>query len=258
MGRKPLGAVAKPPSNPAEHGLLERVYKCPDGRSYNYGVFIPYDYAGDRPYPVILFLHGHGEIAANAYLHVTFPAAIKNQKHTFSFIAVIPQGHLGDWGAGDDDSKAAMDILARVENQYRVDSTRIYLTGVSSGGWGVWELAAAYPHRWAAIVPLASPGNPGLAPRIAGIPCWCFLNSFDSPRSVVGVRRMIPALREAGGAPRYTEFQELTADFSRGVFMAHHNCWDRAYNMPELYDWMLQQSRPEPAVVGANKRWHTE
>ena len=127
-----------------------------------------------------------------------------------------------------------MELLDAVERDYRVNPGRVYLTGLSSGGTGVWDLAAAYPRRWAAIVPVASfPQNPGQASLIKGIPCWCFHDRYDGGCSVEKVRAMIAALRAAGGRPKYTEYLDV-----------NHGAWDRAYNAPELFDWLSRQRRP--------------
>ena len=229
-----------------EHGFLRRVYQDARGVEFNYAVFVPADYSGDRPYPLILFLHGYGERRGTErdHLDFTLPPAVRSREDTFGFIVVCPQGYSGSWRADGDDARAAMEILALIEKQYNVDHSRIYLSGVSSGATGVWELAARYPARWAAIVPVATAsGDPGQVSPIAKIPCWCFHNSYDVGSPPAIPRRMIAALREAGGSPRYTEFLELTSD-QRGDPLAAHDAWDKAYNMPELYDWMIQQSRP--------------
>lgn len=246
-----LPALLPPPAGRGralEHGFLRRVYENSQGVSFNYAVFVPSDYTGDRPCPLILFLHGYGERRGTNKDHLayTLPAAIKRRADSFGFIVVCPEGYSGAWLADGEDTRAAMKILAEIEQEYNVNRERVYLSGVSSGALGVWTLASRYPDRWAAIVPVATPSaDPALAPAIAKIPCWCFHNSQDVSSPPTIPRRMIAALREAGGSPRYTEFLELTSDQQRGDPLGAHNAWDKAYNMPELYHWMIQQSRPE-------------
>jgi predicted peptidase len=110
-----------------------------------------------------------------------------------------------------------------------VDTTRVYLTGISMGGEGTWSLAAAHPRRWAAIVSICGGGDPKNAPPIKDIPCWCFQG--DADKGVVGQSRiMIKALGDAGGRPLYHEYPGVG-----------HNCWDRAYATPDLYEWLLEQ-----------------
>jgi predicted peptidase len=234
--RRRLGLPAIEPGSAADGrpdgGLLYRTFVDSRGVGYQFALFIPPEYRGDRPYPLILFLHGYGDrgTIGRQFTAVGLPPALESQKEGFGSLVLCPQGHGGFWPADGDDARMAMELLDAVQKEYRVDPKRIYLTGVSSGGVGVWELAGRFPGRWAAIVPVSSPAQPGAARSIKDIPCWCFHNSHDAESPVRDPRRMIAALRVAGGAPRYTEF-----------FGLDHNAWDRAYAMPDLYDWLLQQ-----------------
>ena len=124
-----------------------------------------------------------------------------------------------------------MAILDQVCKDYKVDRKRIYLTGLSMGGFGTWSLATAYPERWAAMVPICGGGNPAQAAKIKDIPCWCFHGDADATVSVENSRKMIKALKDAGGDPKYTEYP--------GV---NHNSWDRAYATAELWEWLAKQS----------------
>ena len=117
-----------------------------------------------------------------------------------------------------------------MQAQYNVERRRVYLTGLSMGGFGTFALAAAYPDRWAAIAPVCGGGDPRQAGRIKHIPCWCFHGDRDEAVRVEHSRRMVAALRAAGGTPKYDEY--------KGV---GHNSWDRAYGTPELYPWLLEQ-----------------
>ncbi len=121
-----------------------------------------------------------------------------------------------------------------MQHEFRVNPKRISLTGLSSGGDGVWGLAAKYPDRWAAIVPVASGGgDPAQAARFKRIPCWCFHNRYDEDAPVAGPREMIKALRTAGGSPRYTEYRDT-----------NHNAGERAYILSDLFEWMSRQRLP--------------
>ncbi len=215
--------------------LAYRTFMNSRGTAYHYALFEPPEYRGDRAWPLILFLHGYGDRGTEGrqYTAVGLPPALESMKEGFGFFVLCPQGHSGAWPPEREDAITAFEELDAIEREYRIDPRRIYLTGLSSGGNGVWELADRYPNRWAAIVPVASSGDPGIAPRIHGIPCWCFHNSHDAGSPVASPRRMIAALRAAGGAPRYTEY-----------FGLEHNCWDRAYATPELYEWLLGQRLP--------------
>jgi len=119
-----------------------------------------------------------------------------------------------------------------VETEYRTDLKRVYLTGVSMGGEGVWSLAAAHPEKFAAIVPVCGGGDPKTASRIKDIPCWCFHGDADKMVPVRVSRMMVRALSDAGGRPQYQEYSG-----------AGHNCWDQVYSDPELYEWLVRQKR---------------
>ncbi len=234
--------MALPPfdSEPVESpdiatGHLYRTFRDSQGETSNYAIFVPPGYRAERPYPLIMLLHGYGDrgVAGRQFTAVGVPSILKTLEKGFRFLVLSPQGRSGGWNPDEADGRRAMELLDSIQKEYRVDPNRIYLTGISSGGAGVWSLAARFPDRWAAIVPVASNGDPRVVRSIYKIPCWCFHNSHDAGSPVANPRRMIQNLREAGATPKYTEF-----------FGLNHNCWDRAYSLTDLYDWLLQQRRP--------------
>ena len=227
----PFAARAADP----DHGFLDRVYKGDDGQESKYTLFVPYDYKGDKPYPLIVYLHGSGEGGTDGKrpANVGLGPAIRKQEKTFPFLAAFPQSHTHEWKADSDDGKRVMAILDDVQKSYQVDPKRIFLTGMSSGGDGTWALAVKYPDRWAAIVPVSGDGDPASAAKIKDIPCWCFEGAKDGKRDVDNVHAMIKALKDAGADPQYTEYPD-----------AGHSIWGRVYNTPELYDWLLKQHQP--------------
>ena len=125
-----------------------------------------------------------------------------------------------------------MAIVAEVEKEYKVDPKRVYLTGLSMGGFGTWSLAIKDPTRWAAIVPICGGGDAKQAAKIKDLPCWCFHGDADPAVAVGMSRTMIQALKDAGGQPKYTEYPGVG-----------HNSWDKAYATPDLYKWLLSQQR---------------
>ena len=147
-----------------QRGFQHRVSKDSSGNASNYTLFVPFDYIGDKPCPLILFLHGFGDRAAygRQYLRVGLPTIVERQQDSFQFFILIPQSRDGCWNSDSEDSRRAMEILSSVEKKYRIDPNRIYLTGMSSGGAGVWNLAIRYPDRWAAIVPVSGRRSAGL------------------------------------------------------------------------------------------------
>jgi predicted peptidase len=145
---------------------------------------------------------------------------------------VCPQARQS-WSAGSDDSKAALAALDDVMKHFSADPHRVILTGLSMGGRGSWELAAAHPERFSAVVPICGVGKTSDAAKLKGLPIWTFCGDADGEQTVLGMRGMVEALQSEGATPRITEF--------RGV--GHHS-WDRVYNDFEVINWMLVQRKP--------------
>src|SRR5579884_3259725 len=139
-------ASARAADKDEQRGFLNRVHKDADGKEARYVLFVPPDYKGDKPYPVILFLHGAGETGTDGerQAKVGIGPAIKKQEKTFPFLVVFPQSQKRTWQADSADAQRALAILAEVQKQYKTDPKRVYLTGLSMGGFGTWSLAAKY------------------------------------------------------------------------------------------------------------------
>lgn len=222
----------------ADTGFLDKSYESPDGKTYQYVLFVPHDYKKGTPTPLILSLHGAGETKGGKKMpvEVGIGTAIKKREKSFPFITIIPQAPVRGWQAGGESAKMALGILEQVEKEYSVDPKREYLTGLSMGGFGTWSLAAAMPDKWAAIVPICG-GVRGttadeVAKRIKDIPAWVFHGDKDPAVPVQQSRDMVAALEKAGGHPKYTEYPGVP-----------HNSWDKAYDTDELYKWLLEQKK---------------
>jgi predicted peptidase len=197
-------------------------------------LFVPHDYKPDKAYPLILFLHGAGETGSDGkkQVNVGLGPAVRKQEKTFPCLVIFPQSQKRTWRADTGDAKRALDILAEIEKEYNIDSKRVYLTGLSMGGYGTWSLATSQPEKWAAIVPICGGGDPKSADKIKDIPCWCFHGDKDNAVPVARSRQMIEALKKAGAKPKYTEYPGVG-----------HNSWDKAYGTKELYVWLLEQHK---------------
>src|SRR5262245_17319390 len=131
-------------------GFRRFVFKDAGGTEAPYHVFVPADYKGDKAYPLIVFLHGAGETnMEKKLLQVGLPPAIKKREKAFPFLVMVPMALTRGWQADGDNAKRALGQLEEVKKNFKVDDKRIYLTGLSMGGFGTWSLAAAYPDRWA-------------------------------------------------------------------------------------------------------------
>jgi predicted peptidase len=213
-------------------GFVQRIYEDAEEIEWKYTLFVPAEYNGDRLYPLLVYLHGYGARGLDGNKPTTDGPGpfIQEREKTFDMLVLFPQSETGSWEADTADAQGAMAILEEVVRDYAVDRQRIYLTGTSAGGFGVWSWAARYPQKWAAIVPICGGGEPGSAETIKHTPCWCFHGACDNVIDVGQSRRMIEALRAAGASLRYTEYPDVG-----------HGCWGRAYDTPELWDWLRRQ-----------------
>jgi len=191
----------------------------------DYLLFLPQGYRESKQrWPLMLFLHGAGESGTNlAKVKVHGPPKIVETKPDFPFILVSPQSSGRGWNS--DTLNALLDDIIR---KYRVDKHRIYLTGLSMGGYGTWALAAEHPEKFAAIAPICGGGNPAEAKKLASVPIWVFHGAKDPVVPVQRSREMVEAVKAAGGDVTYTEYPE-----------AKHDCWTETYDNPELYRWLL-------------------
>jgi predicted peptidase len=121
--------------------------------------------------------------------------------------------------------------LDEVIAEYRIDEQRIYLTGLSMGGFGTWRLAMAYPDRFAALAPVCGGGDPDQAHLVAHLPTWVFHGAKDDVVSIENSKKMVAALKKAGCDVKFTIYPD-----------AGHDSWTETYNNPELYDWFLDHS----------------
>ncbi len=210
----------------------------------DYLLFLPKDYASkpQQKWPLILFLHGAGERGKDVWLVAKHgPPKIVKEKPDFPFIVVSPQCAEGKLWNND----TVLALLDEITAKYSVDQTRVYLTGLSMGGFGTWSLGAAYPERFAAIVPICGGGDPltillaepKKAAALKSLPVWAFHGGKDSVVKLAESERMVTAFKQIGCAE-----VELTVYPEAG-----HDSWVEAYNGPKFYAWLLAHSRkPTP------------
>ena len=198
--------------------------------SCQYLVFLPEGYGKKNiRWPMILFLTGGGMRGNDIELvkRAGIPMIVKNDKE-FPFVVISPQCAMGeDWS--DD---ILMNLLDEVVAKYDVDTERIYLTGLSMGGYGTWYLAQKYPKRFAAIAPVCGGGCPQLACNLKDIPVWAFHGAKDVAVRLDESKRMVDAVNKCGGDAKLTIYPE-----------AGHDAWTETYNNKQLYDWFLSHSK---------------
>lgn len=236
---------------PQDTGFLNRRVEL-KGVSYRFQVYLPEEWRRDdgRRWPVILFLHGRGERGSEGMwqTQIGLPAAVRDHPERWPFVIVMPQCPQNAHWTDPLMMKMAMAALDRESAEFHGDPDRTYLTGLSLGGYGVWELARQYPRRWAAIAVAAggifwsyqpdrwrqSATLPAEYARAVGAtPVWMFHGSIDPLVKPQQDELLYEALRTAGGHVRLWLYQ--------GV---RHDCWSRAYNEPELPRWLLAHRLP--------------
>lgn len=193
---------------------------------YPYLLFVPPHCTTQSPCPMIMFLHGSGERGSNLdWVKRHGIARIVEEQPEFPFITVSPQCPKGqDWSV-----ERLSALLTEVMQSQLVDPKRVYLTGLSMGGYGVWRLAAAQPDRFAAIAPVCGGGEPSQALRLKDTPIWVFHGALDDVVPLHQSEAMVEALKACGGNVRFTIYPD-----------AGHDSWTQTYSNPALYDWFLQ------------------
>ncbi len=219
------------------------------GLAYRYQVFVPVGWTPARRWPVVLFLHGSGERGDDnrKQLSQGLPPWLREHGANFSAVVVVPQApESHDWnGIAEAMAMRALDDSVR---EFHGDRRRLYLTGLSMGGFGAWQLALDHPHVFAAaaiicgaILPLPDELSllvEGIPPKvdpyawvaahIGALPVWIFHGAADDVVPPADDRRLYAALQARHAEVRYTEFP--------GV---NHGSWVPAYALPELWPWMF-------------------
>lgn len=239
------GLVAPANAASTSTGFQLRVFKDDAGTAHKYYVFVPANYVPTKKWPVILFLHGAGERGTDGVLPTTYGIGptVNARRATFPFFVVFPQCEdvkgriLTGWNATSPDGLRAMQILEEVEHDYSIDRKREILTGWSMGGFGAFSLAAAHPDRWLSVMPLSGGGDPETASALKDVPLWAMHGAHDRVVPVDRTRKMIDAIKAAGGTPRYTEFPD-----------GDHNICGAAYDDDAVYQWMLAPHQDPKAV----------
>lgn len=199
----------------------------------NYKVYLPRDYADDptRSWPLVVFLHGAGERGEDpALLDRNGPTKEAAEGREFPFILLAPQCPEDSvWIMQKDRVIEAMTLVRR---DYRVDPERIYLTGLSMGGFGTWEIAMEHPDRFAAILPVCGGGMSWRLNALGQLPIWTFHGAKDEVVPIAYTEEMVRALNALGHPVRYTIIPD-----------AGHDCWTEVYRREDVYEWLLSHRR---------------
>ena len=231
---------------PQETGFLNRRIEL-HGVTYRYQVYLPEEWRRDehRQWLIILFLHGRGERGSEGMwqTQVGLPQAVRDHPERWPFIIVMPQCPLPGYWTDPEMLEMAMDALDRQTAEFHGDPERTYITGLSMGGYGAWELARLHPQRWAAVAIAASGIFWSYAPErwqeistlpaeyaraLGRTPVWLFHGADDTLVPSRESELIFEAFKAAGGRIRLWIYEGYK-----------HDCWTRAYNELELPRWLL-------------------
>jgi predicted peptidase len=245
-----LAGVGQGGAQDVKEHLEKRTFKNAGGKQLTYRLLKPADYDPKQEYPLVLFLHGAGERGSDnerQLVHGIRDFAKPEVRTMYPCFLVVPQCPANekwsdvDWGAEKHQQPGrpsepmllTLELLEALRKEFRIDARRIYITGLSMGGYGTWDVLVRRPELFAAAVPVCGGGDEAQAGVIAKIPIWAFHGAKDQAVRVERSRNMVAALKKAGGNPRYTEYPDVG-----------HDSWVPAYRDPELYSWLFAQKRP--------------
>jgi predicted peptidase len=206
----------------------------PHSRELHYLLFLPStDAVHPQRWPLMLFLHGAGERGDDLQRVKRHGVAkIVEEQPAFPLLVVSPQCPPTEAWAPE----PLLALLDDIEQHYDVDPERLYVTGLSMGGFGTWAVAIAAPDRFAAIAPICGGGDPSRVGVLRHLPVWAFHGARDPIVPLQRSVEMVEALRQCGGNVRFTVYPE-----------AGHDAWTATYANPELYAWFLAHTRPQRA-----------
>ena len=232
-----------------DQGFAAQKYVGNNGEELLYRFHKPAEFDPNAgPYPVLIFLHGAGERGNDNTAQLKhgkdFLLKAANEQQCFVIAPQCPRSKRWaevNWFAPthkmpeqpSDPMGLLLELLAKMQKQYPLDTQRFYVMGLSMGGYGTWDLLQRCPGKFAAAVPICGGGDETGASEVVKTPVWAFHGDKDGAVPVARSRNMIKALKAAGGEPKYTEYAGVG-----------HNVWDRVFNDPEVGKWLFSQKRP--------------
>lgn len=229
--------------------LEKKAFKGSDGKSLNYRFLAPEKVESGKTYPLVIFLHGAGERGddnTKQMVHGVADFVKPESRAKYPCFLIAPQCPTGkrwaevDWSAAKHDMPPEpgetmallLGLIDSLVKDLPIDKKRIYVTGLSMGGYGTWDILARRPDFFAAGMPICGGADEKTAPRIVKIPVWVFHGDKDTAVKVERSRNMVEALKKAGGMPKYTEYPGVG-----------HNSWTQTYANPEVLQWLFGQKR---------------
>lgn len=232
-----------------KYPLFEKgVYPSKNG-NLNYRLLKPENYNPEKKYPIVLFLHGAGERGSDNEITLTHIAGLfldkKNRKDYPCFV-LVPQCPKGkrwvevDWTLKTHEQpespswamRRVVKVLEILQKKHNIDKSRIYITGLSMGGFGTWDMLMRYPKIFAAGIPICGGADETKAENIKDIPIWTFHGDLDQTIKAERSRNIVKALRKIGGKITYTEYKGVA-----------HPSWKPAYKEKNLLAWLFSKNK---------------
>jgi predicted peptidase len=204
-----------------------------DGSMRKYGLFVPFNYDAKRPTPAIVFLHGRLEASGDGVkcTSVGIGPAIGREPTRWSAVVIFPVSPGGSWSSSLD-HHGVIAALDATRKKYNIDPKRVALTGLSTGGSGVWRVAAAFPDRFSRLAPMAGYSASDVVDKLPKVPVWAGHNTTDPFVLYGDSKGMVAKINERGGNAKLTAWG--------GGGLNPHDCWSRAYSDEEFVRWIQQ------------------
>ena len=229
--------------------FLKKIYESENGGSIPYQFLIPENFDEDHQYPLLVFLHGAGELGHdNSSQLVNFPTNFLNEPNRLGYPSFIiaPQCPSADTWVSfpnypnntqttqnpTNATRLTIELIEKLLLEYQIDKHRIYVIGLSLGGEGTFDIVSRRPDLFAAAVPICGTADVEKASSMKDVPFWVFHGERDDINPVKYSRMIVQALGDEGASPKYTEYEG-----------AGHNIWIRAYNEPDLMPWLFSKQK---------------
>ena len=234
--------------------LFDKLLYVKQNDTLPYRFLKPVNPQAKKTFPLVIFMHGAGERGTDnevqtGYIRELFLDPDNRSRHACYVIApqcpkkVMWATHRREGNRLVMNEKPTLpmqlliELISKVEKEFPIDRSRIYVTGLSMGGYGAWDLIARFPNRFAAAVPICGGGDVKTADAIKHMPVWAFHGALDGVVPPNQSRAMISAIQEAGGKPGYTEYPDV-----------EHDSWVYAYREPHLLPWLFDQTLEKKAT----------
>jgi len=226
-----------------------KIFKSAKGKFLNYRIHLPENLDSKKEYPFVLFFHGAGERGSDnkkQLIHGAKDLLAYSKRKNVPSIIIAPQCPAGEqwvntpWGdlshklpiEPSDSMRLTIELLKESIKTLPVDEKRIYVTGLSMGGFGTWDIIQRMPKIFAAAIPVCGGGDTEMASVIKTLPIWVFHGGSDKSVKTKRSRDMVAALRKVGGKAKYTEYEGVG-----------HNSWDRTYRDQDVLTWLFHQKK---------------